>query len=142
MEGKFTCQFPGDPKEQNISLNTLAGEVRTHAFTFQPDVQTAYGVDYTDYPEAIKFQSNALDKAMSAVVDKASGKVVFQQDMTFENYPAREFEYVAGGKANYSGRVKTIIADQRVYQLVTVFLTDNPHPEDRAFFFRSFKIQK
>jgi hypothetical protein len=59
----------------------------------------------------------------------------------FGNYPAREYEYVAGGAANYSGRVKIIIVGQRVYQIATIFLTANPHPKDREFFFNSFQIQ-
>jgi hypothetical protein len=142
-EGKFSCQFPGDPQEQQASTQVPQGEVKTIGFTVQTDIKTVYAVGYSEYPSTIKLLagSEAFDKTEAAVVDKASGKVIFQQDLMFGNYPAREYEYVAGGAANYSGRVKIIIIGQRVYQIATIFLTANPHPKDREFFFNSLQIQ-
>ena len=56
-----------------------------------------------------------------------SGKIVFQQEIKLEDYPGREFEFAAGGKANYSGRIRVFLVGRRLYVLTVVFLTANPH---------------
>jgi hypothetical protein len=80
-EGKFSCQFPGDPQEQQASQNTPQGEVKTSGFTVQTDVQTVYAVGYNDFPSAIRLRagSDSFDKTEAAVVDKASGKSFFNR---------------------------------------------------------------
>jgi hypothetical protein len=61
--------------------------------------------------------------------------------MKVEGFDARELEFAKGGKANYSGRVRFILVGHRIYTLVTVFLTANPHPQERAAFFDSFLLK-
>jgi tetrahydromethanopterin S-methyltransferase subunit B len=74
-------------------------------------------------------------------VAEANGNILSEQKTTFGDYPAREFEYKAGGKANYSAKVKYVMIGQRVYSLMAVFMTGNPYPEDRTTFFNSFRLQ-
>jgi hypothetical protein len=74
-------------------------------------------------------------------VAEANGKILSQQETTFGNYPAREFEYKAGGKANYSVKVKYVMVGPRVYSLMAVYMTGSPDPEDRTTFFNSFQLQ-
>jgi len=142
-ECKFKCLFPISPREKQATVKAAGGELKTHAFIAEVDVHTAYGVDYTEYPPGMKLVANkqTLDRAEASVVTKYDGKVTFQQDTKVGNYPAREFEYVAGGKANYSGRMKIIIVGQRVYELLVIFLPADPHPADRDRFLQSFQIQ-
>ena len=65
---------------------------------------------------------------------------LFEQESKFESFPAREFEFAAGGKANFSARMKYILVGERVYEIYVVFLTANPYPEERKIFFNSFKL--
>ncbi|MGA3285460.1 MAG: hypothetical protein ABSD57_13515 [Verrucomicrobiota bacterium] len=148
-EGKFSVRFPGIPKSTNMPLNfswsNVEVSVEERMFYVNPNIQNAFVVGYSDSPIFSKMAKlpdpqEFLKKSQSLLVSEAKGKVVFEQESKFEDYPAREFEYVAGGKANYSVRVKYMLVGPRVYQIYVVFLTANPYPEERAIFFNSFKI--
>ena len=151
-EGKFSVRFPGTPETTNImstfsqSENELPIEVRTPIFYVNPNIQNAFVVGYSDNPvfsqmAKLPDPQEFLKKCEFLAVSKAEGKVVFEQGSKFQNFPSREFEYVAGGKANYSARVKYILVGERVYSMYVVFLTTNPYPDERKIFFGSFKIQ-
>ncbi len=146
-EGGFSVLFPGIPENTNILSDVSSPNVEQHAFYVNANIQNGFTVTYCDSPifeKMAKLSSPQvfLEKAQSLMVSREKGKVVFQQETKFQDYPAREFEYVAGGKANYSTRAKFILVGHRVYQIYVVFLTANPYPEERAIFFNSFKIHK
>jgi len=123
----------------------LTIKVQTRAFYVNPNIQNAFAVGYSDSPIFFKMAKlpdpqEFLKKSESLAVLEAKGKVVFEQESKFQDFPAREFEYATGGKANYSVRVKYILVGERVYEIYVVFLTTNPYPEERTVFFNSFKI--
>jgi hypothetical protein len=143
-EGQFSVWFPGTPEVTTQSLHNLIGETDAHSFTVKADVQDFYGVVYGDIPPSVDLKDPSIlfDKAQAMVANQnGSGKIVSEQEIKLENFPGREFEFVAGGKANYSGRVRTFLVGRRIYVLTVVFLTANPHLENRATFFTSFKLQ-
>jgi hypothetical protein len=105
------------------------------------DKRNEYAVNYCDYPESLKLTPNQQFDLSQAAVSKKFGKIVFQKDLKLGDDPGREFEFVVDGKGNFSGRVRIILAEKRLYQMMVIFLTVNPHPADRATFFNSFKIQ-
>ena len=129
----------------NFSWSNVVVSVEERIFYVNPNVQNAFAVGYSDSPIFSRMgklpdPQEFLKKSQSLVVSEAKGKVVFEQESKFGDYPAREFEYAAGGKANYSARVKYILVGPRVYSIYVVFLTTSPYPEERAIFFNSFKI--
>lgn len=69
-------------------------------------------------------------------------KIVFYKSFQIENHPATEFEFAGGRHPNFSGRVRLILAGQRVYNLVTIFVTTEPKPDERSAFFDSFSLQQ
>ena len=145
-EGKFSAWFPGTPTETNQLVTNSITTAEEHLFCVNPDIQNGYIVGYCDskiFDEANKSgkAQELLEKSESTVVSKAKGQILSEQITIFENCPAREFEYKAGGKANYSVKVKYILVGQRIYSLITVFPTGNPHPEDRVNFFNHFRLQ-
>lgn len=150
-EGKFSVRFPGVPETTNIlssfsrAEDNLTIKVQTQIFYVNPNIQNAFVAGYSDSPIFFKMAKlpdpqEFLKKSESLVVSEAKGKVVFEQESKFQDFPAREFEYAAGGKANYSVRLKYILVGGRVYEIYVVFLTTNPYPEERIIFFNSFKI--
>jgi hypothetical protein len=153
-EGEFSVWFPGNPEQTNILSNfsrvddektVETAEVETRIYYVNSNIQNSFAVGYCDSPlfsKAAKLPDPQVFLKQSQALQVAAemGKVVFEQESKFEGNPAREFEYAAGGKANYSVRVKYILVDQRIYTIYVVYLTANPHPEDRAVFFNSFKI--
>ena len=143
-EGEFSAWFPGTPEETTQPLHNLMGDIEARCFAVEADIQDFYGVLYADIPPAadLKNPTYLFDRAQAMEANQnGSGKIVFQQEIKLENYSGREFEFAAGGKANYSGRVRILLVGRRLYVLTVVFLTRNPHPEDRANFFNSFKLQ-
>ena len=116
-----------------------------HLFYVNPNIQNSFAVGYSDSPKYARATRSSnpevfLETSQFLMVSNLQGRVVYQQASTFEGFPAREFECVAGGKANYSTRVKYILAGQRIYQIYIVFLTVDPYPQERSIFFNSFKI--
>jgi hypothetical protein len=145
-EGKFSIWFPGTPAETNEFVTNSNMAAEEHIFNVNADIQDGYTVAYCDSDKFDEFMKNGkaqefLEKSESIVVAEANGEILTQQETTFGNYPSREFEYKAGGKANYSVKVKYVMVGQRVYSLMAVYMTGNPYPQDRATFFKSFQLQ-
>ena len=145
-EGKFSIWFPGTPDGNKPIHNKFNYHCRRASFYVNPDIQDAYIVAYCDskkFDEAMKNgkAQELLEKSESLVVAEVKGKILSERETTFGSNPAREFEYKAGGKANYSVKVKYVMVGQRIYSLMAVFMTGNPYPQDRATFFNSFQLQ-
>lgn len=117
-----------------------------HVFYVNANMENTFAIGYGDNPifeRAVIAQDpeGFFNKAESILASNEMARIVFQQEMKFGNCPAREFEYAAGGKANYSVRVKWILDKGRIYQIYVVFLTANPHSLDQQTFFNSFRLQ-
>lgn len=147
-EGRFSIRFPGRPEMTNVVLDISTNySITQPCFFVWADRQTEYAVNYTDYPKALQKNLEELGPEKQfdlsqATVAAAFGKIVNQRDIKFRDFPGREFEFVAGGKANFSGRVRLILVNDRLYQIMVIFLARNPHPDDFKIFFASFSIPK
>ncbi len=144
-EGKFSIWFPGTPVETNQFITNSIMAAEEHLFYVNADIQDAYIITYCDNHKFEEFIKNGraqgfLEKSESIVVAEANGNILSERETTFGSYPAREFEYKAGGKANYSVKVKYVMIGPRVYSLMAVFMTGSPYPEDRTTFFNSFQL--
>ena len=142
-EGGFRVLFPGSPQETNVIINTTATNMTMPCFFAWADRQTEYAVNYCDLPKALKKLSpkEQFDIDQSGLAENI-GNVVTQRDFTFDNFPARDFEFVVGGKGNFSGRIRLILVEDRLYQIEVIFLTKNPHEGDFKIFFDSFSFKK
>jgi hypothetical protein len=140
--GKFTVLFPGTPEEKVQTVQGPAGRgIEAYIFIVEADKQTFYGANYGDVPTNIDLRNPEMyfDKAQTLAAGE-KGKIMFQQDIRAGGNPGREFEFVAGSNANYSGRFRILLIGRRMYTLYTIFLTTNPHPEDTETFFDSFSL--
>ena len=141
-EGKFSVLFPGTPEEKVEPVSGSFGNAEIHYFAVWADKQTLYGINYSDSSKYLKVNPQELfKKTQNLTVENQKGTIVFEQETTVDGFPAKEFEFIAGGKANSSFRIREILVGQRVYEVITVFLTTNPHPVNRDIFFNSFHVQ-
>lgn len=115
-----------------------------HLFYVNYNIQNTFAVVYEDSPlfegPAITNNPQNFLKKTQSLIAVSPGQIVFERETNFNGYPAREFEYAAGGKANYSIRDRMILVRQRVYSIYVVFLTVKPYPADNAVFFNSFTL--
>jgi hypothetical protein len=142
-EGKCRVLFPGSPSITNEILSAAGTNLCVSYFFVWADPQTEYSLNYCDYPIGLLniTPQQQFDISQSAVAKKF-GPVVSQLDLNFKGYTARDFEFIAGGKANYAGKVRLVLDNRRLYQLTVIFLTNNPHVDDFKIFFDSFSISK
>lgn len=118
-----------------------SGEIQLHAFGSESDAHNLYSVTYYDVPR-VADPKMLLAKLEQAIVTSQDGKIVSYHPFQVGNYPATEFEFVAGGKANFSSKVRLIAVGQRAYALGVIFLTGHPpNPDERDAFFNSFTLQ-
>jgi hypothetical protein len=141
-EGKFSVWFPGIPDLTNDVVTVSNIDLPLPCY-FIWNRQTEYAVGYGDWPKNLKKlkPEQIFDIDQKGVATEV-GKIVYQRNIEFTNYPGREFEYVVEGKVHYSGRVRLILVDDRLYAMIVIFLTANPHTTDRDIFFNSFSLQK
>jgi hypothetical protein len=141
-EGKFSVWFPGIPDLTNDVVTVSNIDLPLPCY-FIWNRQNEYAVNYTDLPKNLeKLKPEQLLDISQKAVGIEVGKIVYQKNIEFANYPGREFEYVVDGKVKYSGRVRLILVADRLYQMIVIFLTANPHTADRETFFNSFSVQK
>jgi hypothetical protein len=140
-EGRFSIRFPGTPEADTNIVESKIGLIPVVSFYVWADIQTQYAVNYSDNPEPAKklTTSQQFDAGMGGVENKL-GKITSYHDFSFGTYPAREFNFTGRGKANFSGTVRLILASGRLYQIMVVFLTKDPHQDDFKVFFDSFSI--
>src|ERR1700722_12035863 len=130
-ERKFSAWFPGVPYITNVVISVSNVDASQPCY-FIWNRQTEYAVGYGDWPKNLrKLKPEQIFDIDQKGVATEVGKIVYQKNIEFANYPAREFEYVVVGKVNYSGRVRLILVGDRLYYLIVVFLTANPHTSDR-----------
>jgi hypothetical protein len=140
-EGKFSVWFPGVPDITNVVSSVSNVDVSQPCY-FIWNRQTEYAVGYGDWPKNLeRLKPEQIFDIDQKGVATEVGKIVYQKDIEFENHSSREFEYVVDGKVRYSGRVRLILVSDRLYQLMVIFLTANPHTTDRDIFFSSFRLQ-
>jgi hypothetical protein len=142
LEGKFSIWFPGDPECTNVVVGISGVDLTTPCY-FVWNRQMEFAANYSVFPKILEKLTPAQKYDIcQAAVGRDVGKIVFQKDILIEGYPAREFEYDVVGKVNYSGRVELLLVNDRLYQLIFIFLTGYPHPPDRDLFFNSLRFQK
>jgi hypothetical protein len=144
-EGRFSVFFPGVPESTNILTDLDPAKPELHLFYVTPNIQNSFAIGYSDsliFANMAKLHDpqELLKKSESLLVSNDQGKIVYEEESKYKGYPAREFEYVAGGKANYSTRMKFILVGPRLYEIYVIFLTKNPYPTERVTFFNSFKL--
>jgi hypothetical protein len=136
----FTAIFPARPEERQKTEQTPQGEIQVHAFATQDSANNGYSVACYDFPPIHDDPKMFLAKLEQIIVNEQQAKVTSYKPLQVGNYPGTEFEFVAGGKANYSGKCRLILVGQRAYALLIFYLTAGPQPAASEAFFDSLTI--
>jgi hypothetical protein len=139
-EGKFSVWFPGVPDLTNDVISVSNVSVSQPCY-FVWNRQNEYAVIYSDLPKNLeRFKPEQKFDISQKAVGAKLGKIVYQKNIEFANYPGRDFEYAVDGKIKYSGRVRLILVGDRLYGLIVIFWTGDPHTADRDTFLSSFRL--
>ncbi len=156
-EGRFSVSFPGTPKQQDRTLETPLGPVKTHDFVVQSDVSTYY-LTYSEFPNIGPLTAGDQKEMLDSSRDRAirdGAKLISEADVSVGGTPAREF---LAEKNGMIVRARVVYSNGRLYNLIigvaanTAFREAKPSANiaDRtelfeaisAKFFDSFKFTK
>lgn len=137
--GNFSILLPGTPKQSIDTKQTT----EFHKFWIEADTETSYLVLYNDYSLKVDLRDpEALfDRIQNSVVDKTA-RLISHKSLELQGYPVREFEYVEVAEPDDSKKVRLILVGRRLYQILAIFPSNDPHSEVRERFFDSFLIGK
>ncbi len=145
-EGRFSVQFPGEPKVTEREGAKPMKLVFHVVLLETPDGSTAYLVMYNDYPAGLLGKSKP-EKLLTAGRDGAmksaqGAALVSDAPARLAGYPGRDFTFtalVSGKKAHIWNRM--FLVKDRLYQVRIVAMDDAPlAAADREKFFASFQL--
>jgi hypothetical protein len=143
--GGFTAEFPAQPTETTQLLETDAGRIpHTTVMSELAGGQVAFGVVYSDYPQAILEvpPQELLQDVRDTAAQNLQGMVIAESELVTELGPAREFSItgdVQGQPLFYHSRV--ILVGSRLYELRIVRVGQTPVDlADSVRFFSSFEM--
>ena len=123
-------------------MQTKSGEFSMHTFVSARGERDAYSVTYYDFPAAMSSDPKLfLARVEAFMVVSQHGQVTYYAQKPDGDHPGTEFEFAAGGKANFSMRTRLILVGNRVYAPAVLFHTGAPLPAECQPFFDSFSLQ-
>jgi hypothetical protein len=136
-EGRFSAIFPTRPGEDAKAQPGKAGVL--HMFASESGPDNVYMLGYYDWQQT-EDPKVVLAEIEEGMVKKFNGKIVSYKAMEVDNQPATEYEFTLGNTPGHSSKVRLILTRERVYELVVIFLTAQPHPDAYEAFFNSFSL--
>jgi len=140
--GAFAVLMPGNPKETVTDQPTSnAPPTKLHQFIVASDSSTEFGVFYNDFSTSLPYLHLVgtkwfFDTTQEDVVRRSNGRVISSNDMTFHNYPARNFRFEdTDNRLSYDMRI--IVVHHRQYQLIVVSEIGTDVSKDKEIFFNS-----
>ena len=137
---KFTIILPDVPEQRQKADQTVQGEIQVHVYASEDEAHNGYSVAVYDFPPIHDDPKIFLARLEEIIIKDQDAKVTSYKPMQIGNYYGTEFEFVAGGQANYSGKCRLILVGQRAYALMVVYLTAGPKPTDADDFFDSLSL--
>ena len=137
--GAFTIVFPAKP----TTTTTKAGDTEVH-ITVVPRGTGAFLAMYSDLAaDAVKNEKpkDILEKGVKGLLTQFKAKITDSKDLEFgkAKYPGRD---VTAEKDMTLIRVRMVLADNRVYQVMVIGPKETVTGKEAMDFFDSFKITK
>jgi hypothetical protein len=156
-ERRFSVLLPGTPTQQDRTLQTPIGPVKTRDFFLQSDI-SAYYLSYAEFPNVGALTPQENKEMLDSSRDRAlsdGAKLISESNVFVGGNPGRE---VIAEKQGMILRARFVYANGRLYNVIlgvkanTAFTNAKPsaNPADRtelfeeisAKFFDSFKLTK
>lgn len=146
VEGRFSADLPGEPNTTRSTSD--AGVVRTTIEFWQPLKGTVARVEYHDRPALEPGDYNAQMPEGKLADDcawtiRCLGTPAHDTSLTVQGYPARDLviaEKPIAGMQPYYQRIRTVVADGRVFRLTYRPAGADGGSELGDRFFNSFRI--
>ena len=141
-KGAFSVLTPGEMQYELKQIPTSSGQISLHNYTYRVADTTEHVFLYsiTHYalpladlsPDSTDIVQDLFDETLSSISERIRGEILYTQDETIQNYPAR-ISRIKYDEDRYSLKNKMILANDQIY-LIEVFSTYDQGAE--------FKIRK
>lgn len=141
--GRFSVNFPGRAETSTQRVETQAGTVLAHIFTYRPTMGgSTYTVVYSDYPDGA-MANTVPDSVYEGVINGAMG----QTGGTLKSSTAVQAGGVSGREAVFQSadqktalRTRYFLTGDRLYQIAYEGSPGSETGKDAVAFFDSFHI--
>jgi hypothetical protein len=142
--GRFSADFPGRPETSTQRVETQAGAVIAHIFTYRSMGGTTYTVVYSDYPDG-SMANTPPDSVYSGVINGAMGRtggtLKGTNAVTSDSVPGREALFVSPDQKNVL-RSRYFLVGDRLYQIGFEGSQGSETGKGAVGFLDSFRILK
>lgn len=143
-KGGFSVMMPGEPEEQEQSIDTAAGPMDILLFTVSTSNAT-FTVGYTEFPDNLVAQmsdpNELLENGYAGIIQKQQATIQSEEDIALYGHPGKEIVAtveVEDAATTLHGRFYLI--GSKLYQTLIEFQTDKLTAEDIDTFLSSFEI--
>lgn len=143
-DGRFEVHFPGKPKEATQTARTPIGDLKVYTATYATAGGNVYLVSYTDFPAAAVSAGpdKLVDGARVGHVGK-DGKLVAEKTIEVGKGSAKAAgRELVIDKGKTQTRVRLVLKDHRLYQVVVVGTGKFVTGEDATEFLNSFDFTR
>ncbi len=135
--GKYSVDFPGNPKIEKQMQPTAVGMIDIHAAAVEPRPNNALMVMYNDYPSSPLFDTSAaLNGAGQGW--QTQGTVLSQSDIRLDGHRGIEIRFKANSPSAFR-MVRLYMVGNRMYQLI--YAGDSIPEADVQRFMDSFRVR-
>jgi hypothetical protein len=144
--GRYSIDFPGEPKIESSTDDTELGKVTLHEAKYEVNKNLAYAVNWTDFPIAGRpFSTDgALDGAVNgAAKSESGGTIVYNTKIKLGTVPGRDFMVKMADPVTPFRIVSRVFQDgARQYQVLALVSESaySTNKTDIDDFLKSFKI--
>ncbi len=143
--GRYSVEFPGDPKLESSTDDTELGKVTLHEAKYEENKNLVFAVNYTDFPIAGRAFSTegALDGAVNGAAKGEGGTVVYSTKIKLGTVSGRDFMVKVADPTTPFRICSRVFQDgARQYQ-VLVLVSEGQYTSKKSDiddFLKSFKI--
>ena len=137
--GRFGVALPSKPLERP----QFVGQLKVTKFIAEDKNEAVYVISHTDYPDAeVKKEvvQKRLDQARDGAVASVSGMMKAEKAIMLDGHPGRDIVIEKAGVVIV--RMRIIVVDQRVYQVLALGPPPVLASKEIAFFLDSFRLIK
>lgn len=146
----FIAKFPNEPERSAQDVESAIGTLKIHMAMYTPPVNSndenqVYSVIRSDYPKSYfedadeASNNDVLDGAVEGAVSNVQGELVFDDKITFNGFPGRNFKIEIDGGFIY---MKTFLVENKMFIAQVLCLTDKDNNDNINRFLNSFDILK
>ncbi len=139
--GGFSVLDPGTPKEERKALDSVAGPVELHLFSFEPGGAFNFGVAVADIPPG-RLEQGAeviLSDTVAGMANRSGDRVISEVRIVLEDHPGRQF--MVQRQQGDTTRARVYVIRDRLYMLVVNAAPGHDSSDDAVRFLDSFKLQ-